>query len=426
MSDFSFNSRYGIQSNDIGKKISIAAQPVLHFFVAIWVFGSSFVLFEPSPYELLFFLVLPLAVIARVGIHIENFGIFLIFALFTPFALIAVFQVNLASQTEGLIYTLVTLFLFFTSYFVANYVADAPYENMRNIMRAWMLTAIFASLVGTLAYLSLIPGEELFTRYGRAKGFFKDPNVFGPFLILPAMYALQKILLGKLNKAFWPAIFILILSIGIFVSFSRAAWGAFLLASILVFGFCFWFEANARTKIKMMVLGIVGALAAIIVLLGLISIPSVGKLFSERNQVVQEYDGGDAGRFGRQKFAFELAINNPLGIGPLEFRNTKIGEEPHNTYVNIFHVYGWGGGLLFIILILLTLKKGLKSVAKRSKNRLLMIPLISTFIPLIIEAAIIDIDHWRLFYFMLGLIWGVSASYDRVSKKQMGKEPAYI
>jgi hypothetical protein len=44
-----------------------------------------------------------------------------------------------------------------------------------------------AALAGSIGYFELIPGaHEMMTRYGRATGLFKDPNVFGPFL-LPAM-----------------------------------------------------------------------------------------------------------------------------------------------------------------------------------------------------------------------------------------------
>jgi len=426
LSDYSANIGHKVHNIDNGKRLSILAQPALHFLVAFWVFCGSFVLIEPTPYELSFFLILPVAIIARVGIHTRVFGLFFLLALFTPFALIGVFQVSLVPQSEALIYTIVTLFLFFTSYFVANYVADAPHKNMKNIMRAWMASALIASLLGTLAYLKLIPGEELFTLYGRAKGLFKDPNVFAPFLILPAMFALQKILLGHFRKTIWSIIFIGILFIGVFVSFSRGGWGAFLLASILVFAFVFWFEANAKEKIRMMILAFIGGLGAVILLLGLLSIPAVGDLFSQRNQVVQEYDGGgEMGRFGRQGYAFEIAIENPLGIGPFEFRETRIGEAPHNTYANIFHAYGWGGGLIFLILIWLTLKKGISVITKSSLNRTLMIPLIGTFIPLVIEAAIIDIDHWRLFYLIVGLIWGVAAS-SKITNLRGKNRPALI
>jgi hypothetical protein len=104
-------------------------------------------------------------------------------------------------------------------------VADAPQKRMRIIIGAYIATAVLAALLGTLGYLGLIPGAGLFTRYGRAKALFNDPNVFGPFLILPAMYLLQRVLLADRRRALIAAGLFLILAVGVFASFSRAAWG---------------------------------------------------------------------------------------------------------------------------------------------------------------------------------------------------------
>lgn len=84
-------------------------------------------------------------------------------------------------------------------------------------------------------------------------------------------------------------------------------------------------------------------------------------------------------------------------------------EEPHNTYVNVLHAYGWGGGLAYWVLVGLTFWRGVSGLTIKSDNRLLLIPLIAAFVPLAMEGAIIDTDHWRVFYLLTGLIWGVTA-----------------
>ena len=175
----------------------------------------------------------------------------------------------------------------------------------------------------------------------------------------------------------------------------------------------------------MLILALLGALAITIAIGGLLSIPSVQKLFDTR-ATAQNYDEGESGRFGRQGYAFELALANPLGIGPLEFRNLRIREEPHNSYVNVLHVYGWGGGLAFILFIGTTLWRGMSFVVKASPNRLLLIPLISVFVPLSIEAAIIDVDHWRHFFLVAGLIWGVTAGYRTIKPGEEKRLSALI
>ena len=92
-------------------------------------------------------------------------------------------------------------------------------------------------------------------------------------------------------------------------------------------------------------------------------------------------------------------------------RNT---EEPHDTYANVLHVYGWGGAFCYYGLIIMTLIRGFSALFRRSPNRRLLVPLMAVYIPLIIEAGIIDIDHWRHYFLIVGMIWGVTAGYLRV------------
>jgi len=385
-------------------------QAFLAVFVFLWIFSGGFVFIEPSPYEVMFLLVLPLAPLAGVGLHRGTMPVFTLLALFVPFALIAAFQVQHSEVWEAMLYSGVTVFLWFTGYFAANYVADAPQKHMRLIIRAYTAVAVISALVGTLAYLGLMPKADFFVLYGRAKALFKDPNVFAPFLILPAMFALQRIFLGNFRQVIVGGLVFGILFVGVFVSFSRAGWGYLAFSSLLTFALVFVLEANARDKLKMLIMAFAGIAVLATVLIGLLSIPSVSRLFEERASLNQSYDEGATGRFGRQAYAFELALENPLGIGPLEFRNLRIVEEPHDTYVNVLHAYGWGGGVCMIALIVMTLWKGGNALTRAGPRRLLLVPVMATYIPLVLQAAIIDIDHWRHFYLLAGLVWGLSAA----------------
>lgn len=385
---------------------------LLDWLVALWVFSGGMVITEPSPYELSFLAVLGVSLAAGFGLHRSTLGLLVLFASFIPFALIAAFHVKFNALTDTLLFQAVTIFLLLTAYFVANYVADAPQKRMRLIVNAYVATAVLSALLGTLGYLHAIPAADLFTRYDRAKAFFNDPNVYGPFLMLPAMYLLQRLLLARGRRAVWAALLFAVLFIGVFASFSRAAWGHLVVSSALVFLLVFFLEAQGRDKVRMLLIAMAGTLALIVALAGMLAVPAVNRLFEQRTST-QSYDEGETGRFGRQIYALELALSNPLGIGPLEFRNLRITEEPHNTYVNVFLSYGWGGGFIFVLFIATTIWRGLRCLGRPSPNRLLLIPLISTFIPLAAEAAIIDLDHWRHFFLIAGLIWGVTAAYDR-------------
>ena len=59
-----------------------------------------------------------------------------------------------------------------------------------------------AAVLGIVGYFGLFPGaHELMTRYGRATGLFKDPNVFGPFLVPALVYGLSRLTGASLRKS---------------------------------------------------------------------------------------------------------------------------------------------------------------------------------------------------------------------------------
>lgn len=374
-----------------------------------WMFSGGFVFIEPSPYELVFVMVLPVMILAGVKLYRANLSLLNLLIFFMPFAFIGAWQVTHMTVFRGTIYVVVTMFLWLTAFFVANYITEAPQKHMRILMRGYTLVAVLITLVGTFAYLGLLPGHDFFLLYGRAKATFQDPNVFGPFLILPAMYALQRMLLTTGKSALIAAAVFGVLTIGVFVSFSRGAWGAHLFAALFVFGACFLLESTRRDRARMMGLALLGLFVGMLALGALLSIDSVAALFADRASIIQNYDSGPTGRFGRQAFAFDLALANPWGIGPLEFENLRVTEEPHNTYVKVLLTYGWFGGLAYFALVWMTLRKGFSVLGKSGPMRLLMIPLMATFVPTVIESAIIDTDHWRHYFLVAGMIWGVAA-----------------
>ena len=405
--------------------VQARAAKLLDWLVAFWIFCGGFVINEPSPYELAFFLVLGCAMFAGFGLHRSTLGLLVLFAAFVPFAIVGGFQVRYNDLSDTLIFQAVTIFLLFTGYFVANYVADAPQTRMRIIIGAYVATAVLAAVLGTLGYMGLIPGAGLFTRYGRAKALFNDPNVFGPFLILPAMYVLQRVLLADRRRALIAAGLFLILAVGVFASFSRAAWGHLAISAMIVFVCNFFLVAHAAEKVRMLLIAMAGIMVMVVGLAGLLSIPQVASLF-ELRAASQTYDEGETGRFGRQGYAFEIALSNPLGIGPNEFNKMRVSELPHNSYVNFALVYGWGGGLVFVLLMATTLWRCARFVVRPGPNRLLLIPLVSVFVPLAGEAAIIDMDHWRHLFLVIGLIWGVTAAYNRAEPEERRRLSALI
>ena len=56
------------------------------------------------------------------------------------------------------------------------------HENIQFIVKGYLISACISASIGILAYLRVLPNEELFLMYGRAKALFNiEKNVFGPF-----------------------------------------------------------------------------------------------------------------------------------------------------------------------------------------------------------------------------------------------------
>ncbi len=152
--------------------------------VGTGVFLSGFVLNEPAPYEL--FMVGLIGVAALFGLRVPASiaPLLCLLVLFNIGGLLSLTQMR--ELYTGPMYMAVSLFLALTSVFIASMLRGRP-ELFRVIAIAWVLSAILTSLAGVAGYFSLFPGAEVFTRYGRASGVFQDPNVFGPFLVMPGI-----------------------------------------------------------------------------------------------------------------------------------------------------------------------------------------------------------------------------------------------
>src|SRR5258708_11561425 len=104
-------------------------------------------------------------------------------------------------------------------------VSEGPAARIDMISRGRSAGALIAASAGIAGYFNLVPGgHDLLTLYERALGTFKDPNVLGAFLILPALFVLQSVVSDHFGKSFRSAIAFGIMALAILLAFSRAAW----------------------------------------------------------------------------------------------------------------------------------------------------------------------------------------------------------
>jgi O-antigen ligase len=377
--------------------------------VALGIFLSGFVRSEPAPYDI--YMAGLVAVWALFGLRISRHAAVLLTLLvgFNLGGLLSMTQ--LAEPGEVPLYLAVSLFLALTAVFVAA-VTEATPELFRLIFRAWVAAAMVTGMLGIAGYFQLFPGAETFTRFGRATGAFQDPNVFGPFLVLPGIYMLHRLLTGSAARMpFYAATFLIIFA-GVFVSFSRGAWGLLAVSGALLTASVFLRSGSGLFRLRITVMAVVAILLLTVALIAALQMPGVGDFLAARAQLAQEYDSGHVGRFARQGIGFAMAMEKPLGIGAFTFARL-LGEDPHNIWLKALMAYGWLGFASFAILVALTIAGGFRILFRERPWQPYLLCAYIVFVGHIALGSVIDMDHWRHFYLLIGLIWGAMALEQR-------------
>lgn len=388
--------------------------------IALGVLLSGFVIREPAPYEL--YMAGLIAVWSLFGLRISRAitPLLVLIVTFNIGGMIAMTQMSELMNTP--LYLAVSLFLGFTAIFFAA-VTEADPRLFRVIFLSWVASAVVTSVLGMLGYFGAVPGAEMFTKYGRAAGAFQDPNVFGPFLTLPGIYLLYRVLTGNPLKMAIYAVPLLIVTGGIFLSFSRGAWGLFGASAILLTGFLFLQSDSGKFRLRIVVMSIAAITLLTVALLIVLQIPSIAELFTTRAQLVQDYDGARLGRFARYAIGFLLATEKPLGIGALVFGQIY-GEDTHNIWLKTLMDYGWLGFASYFLLIVWTVAAGFRILLRNRPWQPYLLSAYVVFLGHIALGTVIDTDHWRHFYLLLGLIWGSIALEARHQRALAS--PAYF
>ena len=384
-------------------------------YAAVWALLaiSGIVMIEPAPFDLTLILVAALMFLA--GLRIPAWCV-------TPTALLILFLgfgAIAATQTpelaDSLRHVAITAYLAVATLFFSCFVYRNPERALKVMFSGYAIAAVIAVIAGIIGYFSQLPGAfDLFTENSRARGTFKDPNVFGPFVIAPALYAFHRLVEGAGKAApYWAMVFLLT-TVGILLSFSRGAWGHYVVSFAVCLFLLFATGMSARLRLRVTALTVILVLLGGVALAGIISLQPVADLLSVRFQLVQDYDvAGGAGRFEGQVFALKRILHNPLGLGAYGFASLWPGGAPHNVYLYAFLIGGWIGGLAFVQLVVLTAVVGLAAAPRPSPLRGPAIILLSTFLGLIALGLVIDIDHWRHFYLLVGAIWGLAGHIMR-------------
>ena len=379
----------------------------------VWLAGASvaIVFIEPSPYELatLAATVIFFATGMRMRLAFMPL-VLLLFLINIGYSIAAVAVIdrpNVANWIATSWYMAITVVLF------AMVISEDTTARLDMLRRGLVVGAMIAALAGIAGYFNLVPGgRDLLTLYDRARGTFKDPNVYAAFLILPALLALQSVVSDRFGKALRNAIAFGVISLAILLAFSRAAWGGLILTAAFMLAMMVLTSRSQSQRSRIIVITLVAAVLAAALVAVLLSLDSVSDMFKQRASFDQSYDEGRFGRFGRHILGAEMALGLPFGIGPLQF-NRYFPEDTHNSFLNAFMSGGWLAGVCYPALVFVTVLTGFRYVFVRVPWQPTYLAIFSAFLGTVGESFIIDTDHWRHFWLMLGVMWGMFVAAER-------------
>jgi hypothetical protein len=365
--------------------------------VGLGVLLLAVVRFEPAPTDAVFAVVI--AVAACTGrfrlrrapaAAVALVGVFLALNLFSSVEMIAV--------DHGVVFFAVTAYLAVFALWLAGYVSSV--RRARLVLVLYLAAALVSAALGVAALALRFPGHEFFLYYGdRAQGLFKDPVVYGPFLIPAALILVEEIVTPRLLgwSRLVKACCVSLLGLGVLVSFSRAGWLSFALG----FGTMLCVLALRRGGgRRALVMFSVVLCAAAVAFAALALTGSVG--FLEHRAHLQTYD---TQRFGAQEFGIRQGERYPFGIGPGQF-DVVSQVSAHSTYVRAFAEEGMPGLLTLLALLLTTLVfAGANAVRGSNTYGIGSAALLGAWVGLLANSLFVDTLHWRHLWFVAALIW---------------------
>src|ERR1700722_18672693 len=391
----------------------------------VWLVAASgaIVFIEPSPYEIM---TLGAAVLfCATGLRMRLVLVPLLLLLTLINLGYSISAIPFYDKPEVASWIATSWYMAVTVMFFAMVMSEDTTARLDMLRSGLVVGALVAAVSGIVGYLNLVPGGyDLLTLYGRARGTFKDPNVLGAFLILPALFALQSVVSDRFGKSFRSAMALVIMSLAILLAFSRAAWGGLAITAAFMLALMVLTSPSRGQRSRIIVTSVVAVVILVMLIAVLLSFDSIGEMFRQRASFDQSYDEGRFGRFGWHILGADMALDLPFGIGPLQFHN-YFPEDTHNSYLNAFMSGGWISGLCYPTLVFMTVIFGFRHVFTPVPWQRAYLAIFAAFLGTVGESFVIDTDHWRHFWMMLGAMWGMFAAAQPYKQSyRTGIDPA--
>ncbi|THD43102.1 MAG: hypothetical protein E7774_13715 [Bradyrhizobium sp.] len=401
--------------------MTIGVEPLRRWVLWLFLAVSAFAAIEPSPYEAMFFIALP--VFAAGGLRFDRAMTPLIVSLgiYDAGGLLAL--TPFVDESESVTFIAITIYISLTTLFFAGVVAAAPRERMETIRAGYVVAGLIAAALGIMGYFDVAGTGDYFTLYdnSRAMGPFKDPNVFGPFLVPPIVWLCQDLVLGR-GRPMAAAAKLAVLLLGLLLSFSRGAIIDFVASGALLLGLTYLTATSSRQRARTVAIAAILTLLVVLLVAAALSVPEIRQLALERTSLAEDYDSGPQGRFGNQARSIPMLLELPFGFGPLRFGHI-FPQDPHEVFISAFASFGWIGGLAFIGFIAATLYFGWRLSFRRSPLQPQVVALWSALLPQLVQGVQIDTGHWRHLFLMCGCLYGLAAA-ERLERRPVAPAQA--
>jgi O-antigen ligase len=358
---------------------------------------------EPAPTDAIFAVIIAVAIVTgRMNVRTTPAGPALAIAVFLVLNLIACFEA--ADPGRAAVFMGITVYLCAFALWVPSWVNTR--EHARTLLRIYVGIAVVSAALGSLALFVAFPFHDQLTYFTgtRARALFRDPNVFGPFLVPAAMMLTQELLEPRLLRSgrLLKTVMLGVLACGILFSYSRGAWLNYAVAIVTMGAVLALRRGGGGRALVFLGVLLVGAVAVVA------SIQFTGQLeFLQERAQFQSYDNQ---RFGAQSGGIEVAERNPIGIGPGQFELVA-PISAHSTYVRALAEQGVLGFIVLVVLLYGTLLMALRNAGKGwDTYGIGSAALLASWCGILANSVFVDTLHWRHLWLVAGLIWAAQVS----------------
>lgn len=378
---------------------------------------SCVVIVEPAPSDVLFGLAIVVAALTgRFSLRrVPRMAIWLVASLLV---LNVISAIDVLSWSVAARFFLITFYLCLFSLWLAAYI-DRP-ERARSLVCAYLAAAVFSAVVGSAALFIHYPGHTLMLGddAARAKALFKDPNVYGPFLIPITLILLEEIMRPRLLRLrrSWMIGCFLVLVLGVLFSYSRAAWLSLVIGVIVLMSVVAFRRLDRRVISLLLVMLIAG------VAIGG-AVAGTGSLhFLNERAKLQSYD---TGRFAAQARGLKVGLDHPFGVGPGQF-DLISPVAAQSLYIRVLSEQGPLALLVIAALVVGTIGMAWLNVVHGSDTYgISAAALLAAWCGLLANSLFVDTLHWRYLWLVAALIWA-GAMRRRSAERSARSDPSRL